>query len=50
MNCTLFNSTAILRLDGKPYNELYSLVSQCPNICQTVYGIGDVDLAGIGVS
>ena len=49
MDCTTFTTSVILSLDTKPYQDLYNAVSQCLNICQTVYGIGDVDLTGIGV-
>ena len=50
MDCTLFNASAIRSLDSQPYDEIYSTVTQCPDICKIVYGIGDLDLTGIGVS
>lgn len=45
----MFTPPVVVSLDAKPYEDIYATVSQCPNICQTLYGIGDTDLTGIGV-
>ncbi|KAI9775364.1 MAG: hypothetical protein M1839_001280 [Geoglossum umbratile] len=42
-------SANLLALDHYPPPLLAAIVSECPNICRNVYGLGNTDLTGIGV-
>lgn len=45
-----YNSASDAKNESTPYNKLSFLISNCPEFCQVLYGTGNPDLAGIGVS
>ena len=44
------NSESDAKNGSTPYNNITYMISACPEFCQVLYGTGNPDLAGIGVS
>lgn len=50
LSCNFSSVSVLLPYDSLPLPELKTPVSNCKEICQSVYGDGNTDLTGIGVS